>query len=104
VQSARAAAQPSRQNQKEKASDNSYHKILTTDLFNMSMEYNRKLCYSCIENSSYIKRRTTMQEISDQEFVAMLHQLPDKAAYVNYLKALAASPDPPPVSPAEAGA
>ncbi len=45
-----------------------------------------------------------MQEISDQEFIAMLHQLPDKAAYVNYLKALAASPDPPPVSPAAAGA
>lgn len=45
-----------------------------------------------------------MQEISDREFIAMLHQLPDKASYVNYLKALAASPDPPPASPAEAGA
>jgi hypothetical protein len=54
VQSARAAARPSRQNQKEKASDNSYHKILTTDLFNMSMEYNRRLCYSCI---SHLRRK-----------------------------------------------
>ena len=45
-----------------------------------------------------------MQEITDREFIAMLHQLPDKAAYVSYLKALAASPTPPPVSPAEAGA
>ena len=104
MQHAKQTAQPSRQDQKEKASDNSYRKILTTDLFNMSMEYNRKLCYSCIENSNYIKRRTTMQEISDQEFVAMLHRLPDKAAYINYLKALAASPDPPPVSPAATGA
>ena len=101
---ARQTAQPSRQSQKEKASDNSYHKILTADLFNMPMEYNRMLCCSCIENSSYIKRRTTMQEISDQEFIAMLHQPPDKAAYINYLKVLAASPDPPPVSPAATGA
>lgn len=45
-----------------------------------------------------------MQEISDREFIAMLHQLPDKAAYVNYLKALAASPGHPPVSPAAADA
>lgn len=45
-----------------------------------------------------------MQEISDREFIAMLHQLPDKAAYVNYLKALAASPDLPPASPAATGA
>lgn len=45
-----------------------------------------------------------MQEITDREFISMLHQLPDKAAYVNYLKALAASPAPPPVSPAAAGA
>lgn len=45
-----------------------------------------------------------MQEISDREFIAMLHQLPDKAAYINYLKALAASPDPPPVSQAAVGA
>lgn len=35
-----------------------------------------------------------MQEISDREFIAMLHQLPDKAAYINYLKALAASARP----------
>mgnify|MGYP006988629677 CR=1 FL=1 len=34
----------------------------------------------------------------------LLHQLPDKAAYVNYLKALAASPDLPPASPAATGA
>lgn len=48
MQSARATARPPRKVQKEKESDNSYHKILTTDLFNMSMEYNRRLCYSCI--------------------------------------------------------
>ena len=53
---ARQTAQQSRQSQKEKASDNSYHKILTADLFNMPMEYNRRLCYSCIKNSSYIKK------------------------------------------------
>ena len=45
-----------------------------------------------------------MQEISAREFIAMLHQLPDKVAYINYLKALAASPDPPPAFPAAAGA
>lgn len=45
-----------------------------------------------------------MQEISDQEFVSMLHKLPDKAAYINYLKALAASPTLPPASPAVTGA
>ena len=45
-----------------------------------------------------------MQEISDREFIAMLHQLPDKAAYINYLKALAASPTLPPASPAATGA
>lgn len=47
---AKQTARPSRQSQKEKASDNSFHKILTTDLFNMSMEYNRRLCYSCINH------------------------------------------------------
>ena len=51
---AKQTVQPSRQSQKEKASDNSYHKILTTDLFNMSMEYNRELCYSCI---SHLRRK-----------------------------------------------
>lgn len=51
---ARQTAQPPRQDKKEKASDNSYHKILTTDLFNMSMEYNRRLCYSCI---SHLRRK-----------------------------------------------
>jgi hypothetical protein len=45
-----------------------------------------------------------MQEISDREFIVMLHQLPDKAAYINYLKALAASPTLPPASPAVTGA
>lgn len=45
-----------------------------------------------------------MQEITDREFIAMLHQLPDKAAYVSYLKALAASPTLPPASPAATGA
>jgi hypothetical protein len=50
VHHVRQTAQPSRQSQKEKASDNSYHKILTTDLFNMSMEYNHMLCYSCINH------------------------------------------------------
>lgn len=44
-----------------------------------------------------------MQDITDQEIIAMLHQLPDKAAYVSYLKALAASPALPPVSPAATG-
>lgn len=51
---ARQTALPSRQDQKEKASDNSYYKILTTDLFNMSMEYNHRLCYSCI---SHLRRK-----------------------------------------------
>lgn len=51
---AKQTARPSRQSQKEKVSDNSYYKILTTVLFNMSMEYNRRLCYSCI---SHLRRK-----------------------------------------------
>ena len=70
----------------------------------ITIEIQLQVVYSCIKNISYIKRRRIMQEITDLEFIAMLHQLPDKAAYVSYLKALAASPTPQPVSPVEAGA
>lgn len=44
-----------------------------------------------------------MQNITDEEFISMLHRLPDKLAYVNYLEALAASPQPPLSSQEETG-